>query len=78
MGQRARQFQYGNRTPAASNPNPSGIPQGTVGGQAMPTSSKPGRSQIMLGDEMYLWVLVLLEVGFLAFLRNRFRRYHGG
>jgi len=62
------------RNPAASNPTPSGITQGTPGG----ATSRPGRATLMLGDEMYLWGLVLLEVGAIAFLRNHFRRYHGG
>lgn len=62
------------RNPAASNPTPSGISQGTPGG----ATSKPGRSIVTLGDEHYLWLLVFLEVGVIAFLRNHFRRYHGG
>jgi hypothetical protein len=71
----ARAF-AGIRNPAASNPTPSGIPQGTMGGIA--ASGRPGRPQIMVGDEMYLWILVLLEVGAQAILRKQFRRYHGG
>ena len=66
------------RNPAASNPNPSGIHQGTMGGSAMPGSSKPGRMMLNFGDEVYLWLLIALELGMLTFLRNRFRRYHGG
>lgn len=31
-----------------------------------------------LGDEKYLWVLVLLEVGVLWALRSVFKRHHGG
>jgi hypothetical protein len=33
---------------------------------------------MLLGDEFYLWILVLLEVGIMAFMRNKFRRRHGG
>lgn len=44
----------------------------------MPASSKPGRFKLMVGDEVYLWILLALEIGTLAFLRNHFRRYHGG
>jgi len=33
---------------------------------------------LTFGDEMYLWLLILLEIGAIAFLRNHFRRYHGG
>lgn len=63
------------RHPAQSNTNQSGVRQGTPGGAA---TSKPGSRQLMLGDEMYLWVLVFLEVGLMAFLRKNFRRHHGG
>lgn len=76
----ARAFSYNRngRNPAASNPAPSGLSQGTMGGTAMAGSSKPGRSLLMLGDEVYLWGLIALEVGAMAILRNHFRRYHGG
>jgi hypothetical protein len=71
----ARAFAGPLRTPQASNTSPSGIPQGTMGGMAM---GRPGRPQFNLGDEMYLWVLVILEVFATAMLRQKFRRYHGG
>lgn len=74
----ARAFSMGSRRPAGSNTNQSGVAQGTMGGQAMASSSKPGRSMLSLSDEHYLWGLLFLELGALAFLRNRFRRYHGG
>lgn len=32
----------------------------------------------MVGDEAYLWLLVIIEIITMAFLRNHFRRYHGG
>jgi hypothetical protein len=66
------------RNPAGSNTNQSGVAQGTMGGRAMPGGGRPGRMSVNLGDEMYLWFLLLLEVGAIAFLRNHFRRYHGG
>jgi hypothetical protein len=76
----ARAFSYNrsSRNPAASNPTPNGMPQGTMGGPAMPASSKPGRMMLMVGDEAYLWGILFLELGAIAFLRNHFRRYHGG
>lgn len=43
-----------------------------------PSSGRPGRPQLMLGDEKYLWILVILEVLLTGALRKRFRRYHGG
>ena len=70
----ARAF-AGTRIPNASNPTPSGIPQGTMGG---PSMGRPGGRSLNLGDEMYLWVLVLIEAGMLGWLRQFFRRYHGG
>lgn len=33
---------------------------------------------MILGQEMYLWVLVLLEVIAIGGLRKFFRRFHGG
>lgn len=73
------------RVPSTSNPTPSGIRQGTMGGLgAMPNSTatpphrvKPGGG-MAVGDEVYLWLLVFIEVGVIALLRNHFRRYHGG
>jgi hypothetical protein len=38
----------------------------------------PGRMQVRLGEEAYLWLLVGLEVLSLAWLRHAFRRSHGG
>lgn len=66
------------RRPAGSNTNQSGVAQGTMGGPAMASSGKPGRGSLMLGDEMYLWALVGIEVIMTVVLRNHFRRYHGG
>lgn len=67
----------GGRTPSASNTTPSGAPQGTTGGTRA-VGAKPGTGQLAIGDEVYLWALVLLEVGAMAWLRKNFRRYHGG
>lgn len=66
------------RTPSTSNTNPSGAPQGTPGGTRTAVGARPGRGVMQVGGEMYLWALVLLEVGAMAWLRNHFRRYHGG
>jgi len=63
---------------ATSNPTPSGYPQGTMGGPAPAAGARPGSRSVLLGDEVYLWVLVLMEVGTMAFFRNKFRRHHGG
>lgn len=73
----ARAF-AGHRVPAASNPTPSGAVGGTMGGKNRGIGSRPGMPKINLGDEMYLWILVLLEVGAMAWLRQQFRRHHGG
>jgi hypothetical protein len=66
------------RIPSASNPTPSGAANsGTLGGvRAM--NGRPGKMQLAVGDEFYLWVLILIEVGTMGFLRKHFRRYHGG
>lgn len=64
------------RIPSASNPTPSRAGNsGTLGG---PSTRRPGRPQLMLGDEMYLWILVILEVLVTGILRKQFRRHHGG
>lgn len=52
--------------------------QGTLGGVAAPTGSRPGRRQMVMGDEVYMWILVAAEVAFIAFFRSMFSRYHGG
>ena len=62
---------------AQSNPTPSGVGQGTMGGPA-PAGARPGSRSLMLGDEVYLWFLVFAEVGAMCYLRKRFRRHHGG
>lgn len=67
---------FSGRIPSASNPTPSHAHNaGTLGG---PSAGRPGRPQLMLGDEKYLWIMVLIEVFLTGVLRKRFRRYHGG
>lgn len=40
---------------------------------------KPGRRQSSkLGQEVYLWILVVIEVAMIGGFRKYFRRYHGG
>lgn len=48
-----------------------------MGGPA-PAGARPGARNVALGDEVYLWFLIFLEVGTMCFLRNKFRRHHGG
>lgn len=63
----------------SSNTTPSGAPQGTMGGTGRAAAATPGGRLLGLVDEVtYLWVLVGLEVGALAYMRKHFRRYHGG
>lgn len=52
--------------------------QGTLGGIRQAVGSKPGRTPMAFGDEVYLWILVFLEVGAIAYFRSMFSRYHGG
>ena len=61
---------------STSNTRQSGIPQGTPGGKSA-AGGRPGMN-LQAGDEVYLWVLVVLEILAMVFLRNHFRRYHGG
>jgi hypothetical protein len=53
-------------------------PQGTLGGVKSAIGTPPGRTPVRLGDEVYLWALVAIEVGAIAWLRNAFKRHHGG
>ena len=59
-----------------SNATP-GFSGGTLGGTPTAAGGRPGR-KLMVGDEMYLWILLAIELLAMAILRNRFRRYHGG
>lgn len=51
-------------------------PQGTPGGKAR----KPGTNgrPTILGQEVYLWILVVIEAILTGALRRAFRRFHGG
>ena len=49
-----------------------------MGGPAPAAGARPGSRQVAIGDEMYLWLLVFLEIGTMCFFRNKFRRHHGG
>lgn len=65
------------RYTSSSNATPSGIKQGTLGGLGRAAGGKPGM-KFMGGDEMYLWLLVIIEVAVIGYLRRHFRRFHGG
>lgn len=63
---------------ATSTPNPgAGGSGGTLGGLKRATGAGPGM-KFAVGDEGYLWLLVILEVITMGYLRKRFKRYHGG
>jgi hypothetical protein len=51
-----------------------------MGGPAQPApgSPRPGKRTMVMGDEVYLWILVGLEVAAIVAFRNGFSRYHGG
>lgn len=66
------------RVMAGTRSAPSPGVQGTLGGPAPAVGARPGKRIGAVGDEMYLWVLVLAEVGAIAWLRASFSRYHGG
>ncbi len=46
--------------------------------EQLPTVSPGARGPLKIGDEQYLWALVILEVLTLFALRSAFRRQHGG
>lgn len=71
---------YGGNASSTTTPQTDRAPQGTLGGPARAPSAgpRPGRRQMLLGDEMYLWMLVAIEIGLMAALRRKFRRHHGG
>lgn len=79
----ARDHAAGGHTPAATrNPSPR-VAGGTLGGLMGPFSGsgrKTGGAPSMLpqGDALYLWGLVAAELLAIAWLRNGFKRYHGG
>lgn len=70
---------YGNGAASNTTPQTDRAPQGTLGGMARkPAGPRPGRKQLVLGQEMYMWILVGLEVAAMCALRRKFRRHHGG
>ncbi len=46
--------------------------------EQLPVIPPAVRRGLQLGDEQYLWGLVLLELAALLILRQAFRRQHGG
>lgn len=50
----------------------------TRGGPAALTNDLRGSRMPAVGDEKYLWALVLIEVAALWILRGAFKRHHGG
>lgn len=67
-------FGMGSQT---SNTNPAGGAGGTFGGRKIATGVAPGMN-LAIGDEGYLWLLVIVEVLIMGILRKKFKRYHGG
>ncbi len=61
---------------ATSNTRASGTTGGTLGG-VKSSGGRPGM-KLNAGDEVYLWVMVALEMLLMVFLRNNFRSHHGG
>lgn len=62
---------------ATSNTQSAGGTGGTLGGRKIATGAAPGM-RLAIGDEGYLWLLVIIEAFTLGYLRKRFKRYHGG
>jgi hypothetical protein len=69
-------MRHGAGTMSSAAPGPG--TQGTMGGPKQAVGSRPGRRNVVWGDEVYLWILVAVEVGLIAHFRNMFSRYHGG
>lgn len=53
-------------------------PQGTPGGQKRPARRPGGRQPLAFGINIYLWILVAVEIAIIGGFRKYFRRYHGG
>lgn len=51
---------------------------GTMGGVATAAGPRPGKRYTILGDEVYLWILIAVELTAIGFFRSLFSRYHGG
>jgi hypothetical protein len=62
-------------TPAMTRNLGIGFGGGTPGGQM---AGRGAASLVPQGDAAYLWVLVILEVLAISWLRQAFKRYHGG
>ena len=73
----ARTVGLKSRSPQRSNSTMSGLTGGTLGGIAA-AGGRPGARNLQLGDEVYLWILVALELGAMGWLRHYFRKRHGG
>jgi len=67
------------RTPGVGG-STNGAPShgGTFGGLKAAVGPSPGRKQLVFGDEVYLWILVAIEVTLISWARSAFSRYHGG
>jgi hypothetical protein len=70
-------LRQGSRFGSGVTPPGAHTSQGTPGGKRA-TGIRPGRYPLKIGDEVYLWILIALEVGAIAALRHAFRRRHGG
>lgn len=54
-------------------------PQGTPGGTARPGRRPGGRQPFNFGINIYLWILVAIEIAIMGGFRKYFgRRHHGG
>lgn len=66
-------------TPSSNTQQPGVAPGGTMGGRpTRKVGRRPGSRPIAVGDEVYLWVLVIIEALLMGALRQRFRKHHGG
>ncbi len=52
-------------------------PQGTPGGKIRGARGR-NRGGMVVGQEVYLWILILVELAAIGGLRKFFRRFHGG
>lgn len=53
-------------------------PQGTTGGRAAPIRKQAARQQLRMGQHIYLWILVAIELVITGIARRYFRQFHGG
>jgi hypothetical protein len=61
-----------------SNAQPSGVANGTPGGQSRQSSATTSMRSGVNEPTFYLWILVIVEALLMGYLRNATRRYHGG